>query len=75
MSPSALSGGYGVQSQFVPRGTESPSATTDHVRDALDVVVEDEADPEDRPQPAVTVVSTTTPATARPRRRALTPRV
>jgi len=72
MSPSALSGGYGVQSQFVPRGTESPSATTDHVRD---FVVEDEADSEDRPQPAATAVSTTTPATARPRRRVLTPRV
>jgi hypothetical protein len=40
MSPSALSGGYGVQSQLVPRGTESPSATIDHVRAAEEALVE-----------------------------------
>ena len=33
--PVAVNGGYGVQLQLVPRGTESPSATIDHVRGAL----------------------------------------
>jgi hypothetical protein len=51
-SPLAVSGGYGVQWQFVPRGTESPRATIDHVRDAPVVVgegdvVEDAAGEED----------------------------
>jgi hypothetical protein len=40
-SPSALSGGYGLQSQLVPRGTESPNATIDHVRGAVDALVEE----------------------------------
>jgi hypothetical protein len=42
MSPSALSGGYGVQWQCVPRGTESPSATMDHVFGAPDALVGEE---------------------------------
>jgi len=41
VSPSALSDGYALQSQLVPRGTESPSATIDHVRGALGVLVEE----------------------------------
>jgi hypothetical protein len=32
--PLAVSSGYGVQLQLVPRGTESPNATIDHARDA-----------------------------------------
>src|SRR5262249_35081665 len=40
-SPSALSGGYGLQSQFAPRGTESPRATIDHFRVAVLVVAEE----------------------------------
>jgi len=40
---SAVSGGYGLQSQFVPRGTESPRATIDHVLGALDVVAAEQA--------------------------------
>jgi hypothetical protein len=76
MSPSALNGGYGVQSQFVPRGTESPSATTDHVRDAeaapvetavvaAAVLVEDAAwCVDDPPHPLKAHASTTSPTTA-----------
>jgi hypothetical protein len=41
VSPLAVSSGYGVQLQFVPRGTESPNATIDHDRDGV-VVVEDD---------------------------------
>jgi hypothetical protein len=36
-----VSGGYGRHRQFVPRGTESPNATTDHVLGAPYAVVED----------------------------------
>jgi hypothetical protein len=42
VSPLAVSSGYGVQLQLVPRGTESPNATIDHDRDgAVDVVEAD----------------------------------
>jgi hypothetical protein len=63
VSPSAVSGGYGVQSQFVPRGTESPSATTDD--DAEDEV----------PQPVAAQPSATRAANAHTDRRAPIPRV
>jgi hypothetical protein len=84
ISASALSRGYGLQSQFVPRGTESPSATIDHARDAEALPVEtavaatavpvEDADPsvDDRPQPLEAHASTTSPTTARPRRPLLT---
>jgi hypothetical protein len=76
-SPLAVRGGYGVQSQLVPRGTESPSATIDHVRDAPVVVVAvvedavvDEvvaADSGDRlPHAVATQQSATRPAAAKP---------
>jgi hypothetical protein len=70
VSPSALSGGYGRQSQLVPRGTESPNATIDHVRGAVDAPVEEvvteeaellcgDDDPQAavRPSSAITTVS------------------
>src|SRR5690349_14177784 len=57
----AVSGGYGVQSQFVPRGTESPSATIDDIFGAADVV-----DPVDDVEQAVAAPRTIkqTPAQA-----------
>jgi hypothetical protein len=87
-SPLAVSGGYGVQLQLVPRGTESPSATIDQVRKAPVVVVEDgmveeavvdedvAADSRDRlPHAVVTQQSTTKPASAKPSLRSSTLRV
>lgn len=42
--PSAVRGGYGRQSQLVPRGTESPSATIDQLLEAVVVTAEVEAE-------------------------------
>jgi hypothetical protein len=67
-----VSGGYGVQSQFVPCGTESPSATTDHRRwcdeppDTLAVeVVDVDAEQPVRRQPSPARMTTTAVGTPR----------
>jgi hypothetical protein len=90
VSPLAVSGGYGVQLQFVPRGTESPRATIDHVLAVLDVVAvevlveetgvdaavdEDVEELDDLPQPERENATATSPTTAKPTRPLVTPRV
>jgi hypothetical protein len=74
-SPSAVSGGYGRQSQFVPRGTESPNATIDH--DAPDVPVEEDGFErrDDAEQAVVAQVSATRAKTTQPSRRLPMPEV
>jgi hypothetical protein len=71
VSPSAVRGGYGVQWQLVPRGTESPSATKDDVSGAVAVVVEEPLPEDDRDdeQPLAMQHSATRPASAHPSRR------
>ena len=61
-----------MQSQLVPRGTESPSATIDPVLGAADVLTV--AEREEEPQAATADASETTPATAHNRRRVPIPR-
>jgi hypothetical protein len=63
VSPSAVSGGYGLQSQLVPRGTESSSATTDHFRSTWDAAVDEDAAEADTPDPgdAVELAAATQP--------------
>jgi hypothetical protein len=71
VSPSAVSGGYGRQWQFVPRGTESPSATMDHVcgEPDADAVARARGGVGDVAQPATMQPSMSGPASALPRRR------
>ena len=69
VSPVAVSGGYGVQLQLVPRGTESPSATTDHDRRCVEppaALVEEAVElfEEEPEHPVVTQASATMTATA-----------
>ncbi len=66
-----MSGGYGLQSQLVPRGTESPSATMDDVRGAADVLVEDDVfdSGDDVEQEVAIQVRAIRPMTAQPSRR------
>jgi hypothetical protein len=84
VSPPAVSSGYGVQLQFVPRGTESPNATIDHDRDGAVVVVEDDivaeevvveeaADFREFPHAVAIQQSATRQATAKPSHRISTP--
>ena len=68
-SPSALSGGYGLQSQFAPRGTESPRATIDHVRAAVLVVAEGVAVEVDVPPHAESTAQNVIRGTTAPARR------
>ena len=72
LKPSAVSAGYGRQSLFGPCGTESPSATIDHIRGAVVVpapLVEDAVDPlDDLPHPAKAHTSTASPTTPQPTR-------
>jgi hypothetical protein len=64
VSPSAVRCGYGLQSQFAPSGTESPSATRDHVRGTPDALVDEEVvDLDDDEQAVITQLSAIRPAT------------